>query len=170
MTLNKKIHVVTTGGTIEKTYDERDGTLANRDSVIREITAQLRLPFTELHFHALFAKDSLDMSEEDRRHLGEFIRSLLPLSDGIVVLHGTDTMAMSARHCNTVLSPVPKPIVFTGAMRPLGFEKSDARQNFTEALYAARLASPGVYISFHGVLHGAATADKDHATGTFRSI
>lgn len=164
-----KIHVVTTGGTIEKTYDERDGTLANRDSVIKEITDKLRLPYTELQIHGLFAKDSLDMTHEDRQQLAHVIKTLVPTADGIVVLHGTDTMALSARHCQAELSPVGLPIIFTGAMRPLGFEDSDARQNFTEALFAARIAGPGVYIAFHGTLHPAATAEKDHNKGTFRS-
>ena len=169
MSLNRKIHVVTTGGTIEKTYDERDGTLANRDSVIKEITDDLRLPYTDLHFHGLFAKDSLDMTAEDRQHLADFVRSLQPLADGIVVLHGTDTMALSAQHCASELGAVNKPLIFTGAMRPLGFENSDARQNFTEALFAARSVEAGVYIAFHGVLHPALTASKDHANGTFIS-
>jgi len=164
------IHIVTTGGTIEKSYDELDGTLENRTSVIRQrLTDRLRLPYSELKFHSLFAKDSLDFTEKDRSALLKALMELQETQEPIVVLHGTDTMSISLAYCQERLRQPSAAIIFTGAMRPLGFENSDALQNVTEALYAAKLAAPGFYISFHGQLFAAPRVRKNKEAGTFES-
>lgn len=59
------------------------------------------------------------------------------------------------------------PIVLTGAMKPLGFDRSDGLQNLTESLLAARLLDPGVYVVFHGQVISVAKAQKDKQRGTF---
>lgn len=61
----------------------------------------------------------------------------------------TDTMTVTAEFCQKQIQMPKVPIVFTGAMIPMGFEDSDATQNVTEALYATRFLTPGFYISFH---------------------
>jgi L-asparaginase len=147
-----KIHLVTTGGTIEKTYDETDGLLENRDSIIVAwLHSHLRLPHTHLCVHGLMAKDSLFMTEEDRALIAETIRSLQDSDPGtgIVISHGTDTMALSALFCEKAIPDIRVPVLFTGAMKPLGFLDSDAVQNITEAIMAAQLLAPGFYIAFH---------------------
>ena len=55
-------------------------------------------------------------------------------------------------------------------MKPLGFEDSDALQNVTEALFAARLVKPGVYISFHNRLFTVPGVRKNKELGTFQII
>src|SRR5690606_3043994 len=140
MSMNRpqEIIVITTGGTIEKTYDEFDGSLANRESIIKgKITSRLRLPYTSLQVYSVMSKDSLFMTDDDRNLLIQFIRSQLEKNAPIVILHGTDTMAVSAELCEREIKNPKVPIVFTGAMKPLGFEDSDALQNVTEALLAS---------------------------------
>ena len=160
--------VISVGGTIEKVYDERDGALKNRGSVIKEkIGSRLRLAYTDLRVFSLMAKDSLDMTGEDRDLLAGFVATMIKESCPVVVLHGTDTMALSAEHCLEALAPLEVPLVFTGAMRPLGLEGSDALQNIAEALLAARLAKPGVYISFHGRLLRVPGVRKNREKMTF---
>ena len=58
------------------------------------------------------------------------------------------------------------PLILTGAMTPLGFEGSDALQNLTESLFAARLLPPGVFVVMHGQVFpvGKVRKDKDKAT------
>lgn len=166
-----EIIVMTTGGTIEKTYDEFDGSLANRESSIRHrILSKLRLPYTKLSIFSLTAKDSLHMTDYDRTMIYKTIEGHLYKKLPIVVLHGTDTMAKSA---NTVFErikdggQVQAPIVFTGAMKPMGFDDSDAAQNVTEALLAAKLLDPGVYISFHNRIFKLPRVRKNHEKRTF---
>lgn len=162
------IIVITTGGTIEKTYDEFDGSLSNRESVIKaKITSRLRLPYTNLQVFSVMSKDSLFMTDDDRQLLMHFVRSQLDKKAPIVILHGTDTMAVSAELCQRELKDPSVPIVFTGAMKPLGFEDSDALQNVTEALLASKLLAPGVYLSFHGRVFDVPGVRKQRERGTF---
>jgi L-asparaginase len=62
-----------------------------------------------------------------------------------------------------------QPIVFTGAMKPMGFEDSDAAQNITEALLATKILKPGVYISFHNRVFELPRVRKNKETRTFES-
>ncbi len=167
----QKIIVITTGGTIEKTYDEEEGALENRESLIKdEILSQLRLPYTELEVYSILAKDSLYMTDEDRSFLALSIKHHLSKKSPIVVLHGTDTMAHSAEYVLKELKNLPVPVVFTGAMKPFGFEDSDAKQNVTEALLASKLLAPGVYISFHNRIFLVPNVKKNKEKRTFEAV
>jgi L-asparaginase len=174
MALNQwnKIHVVTTGGTIEKTYDEREGTLFNRETIIKKrINNKLRLPYTEIIVSSLMTVDSLDMVESHRVEIFNKISELVQ-EDGIpvVVLHGTDSMQQTAELVEKRFENLKVPVVFTGAMKPLGFEDSDAVQNVTEALMAAQLIGPGVYISFHNRVYDVPGVRKNLGFGTFEQF
>jgi L-asparaginase len=163
--------VITTGGTIEKSYDEYDGSLQNKDSIIKHIILEkLRMPYTKLHVHSLLAKDSLNMTDYDRALIAKTVEIQLEKNWPIIVLHGTDTMAKSAEFCQKYLKDVSMPVVFTGAMKPMGFDDSDARQNVTEALLASKILRPGVYISFHNRIFPVPGARKNKAKRTFEAI
>lgn len=166
-----RINLITTGGTIEKTYDEEEGTLFNRETVIKNrINQRLRLPYTEIIVHSLMSKDSLDMTIEDRRLILAKIEELAKEHCPIVVLHGTDTMQQTAELVEAEFDASDVVVIFTGAMRPLGFEDSDALQNVTEALYAAQIVSSGVYISFHNRLFDVPGVRKNKKLGTFEDF
>lgn len=169
--LKTKITVITTGGTIEKTYSEYDGTLKNRESSIKKaILEGLRLPYTELEVYSILAKDSLDMSDEDRSFLTISLKHHLEHSSPIVVLHGTDTMSDSAEYCLDKIGVPRVPVIFTGAMKPLGFADSDAKQNVTEALLAAKILEPGFYISFHNKIFKVPGVKKNKDKRTFENV
>ena len=55
-------------------------------------------------------------------------------------------------------------------MKPVGFEDSDAIQNFTEALYATQILQPGLYLSFHGNLFEGSAIRKNRELGTFEKV
>ncbi len=163
--------ILTTGGTIEKIYDEFDGSLQNRDTIVKnKILQKLRLPYTEIHVKSLMSKDSLVMNEKDR----EFILNSIKYheQDGypIVVLHGTDTLEITAQFCYENYKEIRVPVVFTGAMKPLGFDDSDAPQNVIEAIFAARILTPGYYATFHGKLFKVPNVKKNKSKGTFEEI
>lgn len=162
---------MTTGGTIEKTYDETDGSLQNRGTFIKSlINAKLRLPATLLEVKPLMSKDSLYMTEQDRESIALAIEDLAKNQNPIIVLHGTDTMDKSARYCQAKLPNINIPVIFTGAMRPVGFDNSDAIQNITEALAFAKVIPSGFYISFHNQIFPADKAKKNRTQLTFEAI
>lgn len=163
--------IITTGGTIEKTYDEFDGSLENRGTSIKNrILSKLRLPYTNIHVHPLLSKDSLFMDDADRELICQTILSESKKESPIVVLHGTDTMAQTAKYCFERLKHLKVAVVFTGAMVPMGFEDTDATQNVTEALLSAKLLTPGFYISFHNQIFVVPHVEKNKEKRTFEAV
>ena len=167
----RKLALVTTGGTIEKTYDEQAGTLLNRRSIVGRMLEELRLEETEVFTLPVMSKDSLEMTEDDRARIVAAVRAALEIAgssgDGVVVLHGTDTLAITGERIHERIPEPPVPIVLTGAMRPFEMKQSDALQNLTEAIFAAGLLPPGVYCVAHGRTLRFPGVQKDPVKGTF---
>jgi L-asparaginase len=163
----RTVQVITTGGTIEKAYSEQSGTVLNTTSKIGQYLQLLRLPDLDVRVTPLMNKDSLEMSASDRARLVQEAGKLLALNQPIVITHGTDTMVESGLAIESAFPLLPVPIILTGAMSPLGFEKSDGLQNLTESLFAARLLAPGVYIVIHGQSFPVAHVRKDRERSTF---
>jgi len=164
--------ILSTGGTIEKTYDEGAGALKNIDSRLREILmSALRLPYTEIDFESIMAMDSLHMTMEDRELiLKTVVEKLKKPNYPIIILHGTDTLTVTAELFFNKIKAPKVPIIFTGAMKPMGFMDSDAPQNVTEAIMAARILPPGIYVSFHGRIFEIPNVRKNKETRTFEDI
>ena len=163
----KRIALVSTGGTIEKTYDELEGMLRNRVAVLDVMLAQLHHEGIEIYRVALMNKDSLDMSEDDHALIAETAERLAGDHDGVVVVHGTDRLCVSGEACIERFGRPPVPVVFTGAMRPHALRNTDAMQNLTEALLAVQLLPGGVYVAMHGKVLEFPGVQKDRELGTF---
>jgi len=146
--MTRRIALISTGGTIEKTYDELRGVLENQVSVLDVMLASLDLRGVTVHRVALMNKDSLDMSPADHDLIARTASELAARHDGVVVVHGTDRLAVSGHRVVELGAPA-SPIVFTGAMRPWELRSTDALQNLTEALLAVQLVPPGVYVAMH---------------------
>ena len=167
----RKITLITTGGTVEKIYDEQRGELVNRRSIVRRMLSELRLEDTEVNVFELMSKDSQEMTEADRLRILEAVRASGPSGEGdaagIVILHGTDTLQATGEKLVAEI-PAPRiPIVLTGAMRPFDMKQSDALQNLTEALFATGVLPPGVYLVAHGRALPFPGVRKDRERGTF---
>jgi L-asparaginase len=147
--MKRSIALISTGGTIEKTYDELRGVLSNQVSVLDIMLASLELRGVEVHRVALMNKDSLEMSPEDHTLIAQTAGHLARSHAGVVVVHGTDRLAVSGERVVELVGVPAAPIVFTGAMRPWELRSSDALQNLTEALLAVQLVGPGVYVAMH---------------------
>ncbi|GAB4552252.1 MAG: asparaginase domain-containing protein [Phycisphaerales bacterium] len=161
----RTIEVITTGGTIEKTYDARTGDLANTGSIVHRMLRRLSLPDTRVHVREVMSKDSRDMGDADRATIVEVVRATAALADSIVVLHGTDTLTVTGE---ALLDAAPHArVVLTGAMRPFEMKRSDALQNLTEALLASTIVTPGVYCAFHGKVLRLPGVRKDYEKLTF---
>ena len=161
------VTVITTGGTIAKTFNESDGSLRNDRPVIEGLIAALRLPDITTRFHHVLNKDSLDMTDADRRLILDAVRTAAEGSNAVMVVHGTDTLSLTGEMLCRELADTRVPVVLTGAMRPYEFRDSDAVQNVTEAMLACRLAAPGVYVAMHNRLLRFPGVVKDRATLTF---
>lgn len=169
--LNQKVLILSTGGTIEKSYDESEGTIENKESIVHEtIVSRLRLPYTEFEIYKILAKDSLQMTDEDRLHIVNEVKRYSTQDNPIVILHGTDTMDQTARTLVEQIQTPRVPVVLTGAMKPMKFEDSDAKQNLIEAIYASKICPPGIYLSFHGELYLAPGFRKNRERGTFELL
>ncbi|MFP5386329.1 MAG: asparaginase domain-containing protein [Bacteriovoracia bacterium] len=165
------LYILTTGGTIEKIYDEFEGSLQNRDTIVKnKILQKLRLPYSEITVKQIMSKDSLYMDDQDREFILNSIKAHERGGNPIVVLHGTDTMDLTAKYCLQHYPEVKVPVVFTGAMKPLGFDDSDAAQNVVEAIFIARLLEPGYFATFHGKLFRVPNFRKNKQRGTFEEI
>lgn len=172
------VSIITTGGTIEKVYDEQAGRLENRRSIVRRMLRRLRLVDVEVHVRELLSKDSLDMTDLDRASILEAVRAAggddapgTPAPDvrshAIVVLHGTDTLTVTGELLASSLCPARVPVVLTGAMRPFEMRRSDALQNLTEAIFASGVLGPGIYCVAHGRALAFPGVVKDRERGTF---
>lgn len=163
----KKIAIVSTGGTIEKTYDELSGVLHNRVSVLDMMLASLTLNGVDVYRVPLMNKDSLEMTTADHVTIAQSVGAQATTADGVIVVHGTDRLARSGEECVKHLGVPRVPIVFTGAMRPWALRNTDALQNLTESLTAVQILSPGIYAVLHNRILKFPGVVKDPSLGTF---
>ena len=84
-------------------------------------------------------------------------------AEGIVIVHGTDTLAYSACALAYLLSGITIPVIITGSQKPLEARGSDALGNFNGALLAAASAPPGAWVYFDNRLLPAARTVKKNA-------
>ena len=124
-----RLALISTGGTIEKTYDEFGGMLSNRMSVLDLLLGSLDLRGLTIDRVPLMNKDSLEMSEADHDLIADTAEIMSRNHDGVVIVHGTDRLATSGQRIHERLSGkglLAKPIVLTGAMRPYELRRTDA--------------------------------------------
>ena len=165
--MSKRIALISTGGTIEKTYDELAGVLHNRVSVLDVMLAQVQLRGIHIDRVGLMNKDSLEMSEADHDLIATTTAHYAASHDGIVIVHGTDRLAKTGNRLVEKLQQPRVPIVLTGAMRPWEMRSTDALQNLTESLLAVQLLAPGVYVCMHNHVLQFPGVEKDPKQGTF---
>ena len=165
-----KITVITTGGTIAKTFNEAEGLLHNERPIVESIVRELRLPDLSVSYRHILYKDSLQLTDSDRQLILGTAKEAMTNCGAIVIAHGTDTLSVTGEMLHRELPSPPVPVILTGAMRPYEFKDSDALQNVTEALLACRLASPGVYVAMHNRLLKFPGVTKDRKTLNFVKV
>jgi len=155
------IAIVTTGGTIDKEYFDALSDYQVADTIIPKWLQQSKIK-QPVAIVPLFRKDSLDITDNDRRALQEAIERLP--QQQIFVTHGTDTMAESARFLSDITG---KTIVFTGAMKPARFADSDAMFNVAFAMGALQALPDGVYVAMSGTIFDPLKVQKNRAEEVF---
>lgn len=164
----RRIALISTGGTAEKTYNELEGVLHNVYSVLDVMLASLLLEGVEIVRVPLMSKDSLQMTEADHTLIAETADAMSRTHDGVVIVHGTDRLANTGDRVFEIVNEPRVPIVLTGAIRPYMLRNTDAVQNVTEALLAVQIVEPGVYCVIHNKVLRFPGVVKDYANGTFR--
>jgi len=107
------------------------------------------------------------MTAADRESVLRMVEQKMKHPAPVVITHGTDTLVETGLLLKKRLRGLKFPIILTGAMTPLGFEKSDGLQNLTESLLAARLLPPGVYLVIHGQVFPIDRVRKDRKHSCF---
>ena len=166
----KRLALLATGGTIACTQTENGlaPTLTAADllAAVRD-----RLP-CEVAPRDVFRMDSSNMQPEEWCQLARAVDEALRTFDGVVITHGTDTMAYTASALSFMLAGVPKPVILTGSQLPMGHPLTDAPGNMRRAIAAATQAVGGVYVCFDHKLISGVRCVKTHTTAmdAFSSI
>ena len=113
--------------------------------------------------------DSKDIDLEIWRRLAMQVNRIagLPDVDGLVIMHGTDTLEETAFLLHLV-AKTDKPIVLTGAMRPANAISPDGPMNLYDAVTVAAARSArqkGVLVVLDNRIHGARDVTKSYTLG-----
>ena len=163
--MSDPIRVFVTGGTFDKEYDELSGRLYFKETHVHEMLRLARCR-VDVRVRTLMMIDSLDMSDADRGLIVDACRGAD--EDRIVVTHGTDTMAETARTLHA--AGLAKTVVLTGAMVPYAFGSSDGLFNLGSALSFAQVLPPGVYVAMNGRCFPGDRVRKNRESGIFERL
>ena len=158
--------ILNTGGTFNKRYNPQSGQMEvpYDNQAIEQILARFSY---DIEMAGVMYKDSLDMTAEDRKMIANII--LASDEKAFVVVHGTDTMHLSAAFLSAVSED--RVIVFTGAMVPFEIDPVEAAANLAMAIgFANSAPADGVYICMQGRVAPHDTLVKNRNTGTFELV
>ena len=170
MTQRKHILLLTTGGTIAS-LPGGEGLEPRRAEVMERELDQLRSYYT-ITVEDVMCLDSSNIRPEEWQRIAEHIFRLREGYDGIVVSHGTDTMAYTASAVTFMLPDIDRPVVFTGSQLPLADVLSDGPDNLRTAFAMAASGHSGIFLAFDRKIMRGCRAVKVRASGfsAFESI
>ena len=145
----KRILLIGTGGTIASEMGD--------NGLEPELTSRQLLRYVpdisgicEVDCTQLFSLDSTNIRPEHWLRIAGSIQQCYEKYDGFVISHGTDTMAYTAAGLSYLIQNSLKPIVLTGAQKPIGYETTDSKQNLRDAFTVAASGMSGVLLVFNG--------------------
>ncbi|MFJ4398098.1 asparaginase [Pseudomonas sp. NPDC089396] len=156
----KNLLVLYTGGTIgmletAEGLAPAGGFEARMREHFVQLTAAPQVHWTLQELNPLL--DSANMQQHNWLAMRDAIVTAVDAGhDGVLVLHGTDSLAYSAAALSFLLLGLPVPVLLTGSMLPAGAPGSDAWDNLCGALRQFEQGlEDGVQLYFHGqLLHG----------------
>ena len=158
------IRFITTGGTIDKIYFDALSQYEVGDSPLKQMLSEGLVEF-EYDIVPMLQKDSLEMTDDDRQQLLDYIAA--DDATHYVITHGTDTMPQTAEKLSSLEG---KTIVLTGALTPARFRTTDAVFNVGMAVAAVQSCEPGVYIAMNGQVFAAGAVRKNRAENRFETL
>lgn len=159
----KKLLLIATGGTIASGYTKEGlaPQIAVTDllSYVREHEA-----FCTVDTLQAFSLDSTNIRGEHWCRIASLIEENYDKYEGFIICHGTDTMAYTAAALSYLIQNSRKPIVITGAQKPIDLPVTDARTNLLDSLrFAADERAHGVNIVFGGKVIAGTRAKKERS-------
>ncbi|MEG1773952.1 MAG: asparaginase [Oscillospiraceae bacterium] len=165
----KKILLLSTGGTIAST-PSAEGLRPTQggESLLADLGRQ---PY-EVTVRDILTLDSSNIQPEEWQFIAKSVFELRTGFDGVVITHGTDTMAYTASMLTFMLPGIDLPVVFTGSQLPISSPLSDAQENLRCALAMAASGVPGVFLAFDRQVLLGCRAVKVRTTGfqAFESV
>ena len=155
------VKVFTTGGTIDKVYFDARSDYEIGDPQIGDILRDVGVT-AEVEVETLMRKDSLDLTDDDRALIAERVHA--SSAPRILITHGTDTMAATARALGEVGG---KTVVFVGSLSPARFKGSDAEFNIGFALAAVQTLPAGAWVAMNGLVFPAEGVKKNRSANRF---
>lgn len=170
MEQKKRILLLTTGGTIAS-IPGGEGLEPHRSEVMERELNQLRTYYF-IEVKDVMCLDSSNIRPEEWQRIARYIFELRSGYDGIVVSHGTDTMAYTASAVTFMLPGLDLPVVFTGSQVPLADVLSDGPDNLRTAFAMAASGAAGVFLAFDRKIMRGCRAVKVRASGfsAFESV
>lgn len=168
----KKILLLGTGGTIASE--------PHNTGLSPELSPEQLLSFVpgissrcRVESRSLFSVDSTNMTPFHWVRIAEAVRDAYDDFDGFVISHGTDTMAYTAAALSYMIKDSVKPVILTGAQKPIGYDSTDSKINLSDAFVCACADGMcGVNIVFNGRVILGTRARKTHSKSyaAFQSI
>lgn len=165
----QKFLLLSTGGTIASVVSD-DGLTPGESG--EELLRMLGdLPY-QIDVKDILNLDSSNIQPEEWKQIAEAIYQYRHDYDGIVVSHGTDTMAYTTSMMTFMLQNIDIPVVFTGSQVPMNVLLSDAPDNMRLAFVAAASLQPGIYLAFDSKVMRGCRAVKVRTTAfnAFESV
>jgi len=163
MKKKKTISIIATGGTIASSDTEKGLKPTYKLNEMLNEVPEIHDSATIRPFQ-LMNKDSSDITPEDWVKIAVQTYKELQYSDGVVITHGTDTMAYTSSMLSFMLKHLDKPVIITGSQRPWSEKDTDAKRNIVDAVrVAAEIGESevkGVHIVFHGKIIKGCRAKK----------
>ncbi len=158
--------ILNTGGTFNKRYNPLSGVLEVPfdnmaiDAIASRFTCKLEIA-------GVLYKDSIAFTQDDRKMIADII--LASHESTIVIVHGTDTMHLTAAYLDALLDD--RVVVLTGAMVPYEIDTVEATANFSMALgYAQATTQAGIYICMQGLVAPWEEIEKNRETCRFERV
>ena len=162
----QNIKIIATGGTFDKRYVPLSGQLQFTTTHLHDLLFQCRIePVHQVTVEVVMLIDSLEMQDAHRSQILSAVKN--SSEKHIVIIHGTDTMALTARTIGA--EHLDKTIVLTGAMVPVDIAQSDGLFNLGFAMASAKALPTGTYIAMNGNTHVWNNVHKNTTLGIFEA-
>ena len=146
----KRILLILTGGTIASVETEQGLRPGISEEELRESLPGIT-DFCQVEILSLLNVDSTNIQPEHWQMIVQAIEKRFDCYDGFVITHGTDTMAYTAAALSYMIQNPHKPVVITGAQKPLVKTVTDARKNLRDSFrFACEENVNGVFLIFNG--------------------
>ena len=168
----KKILLITTGGTIASIKTDSGLVPGLNGKQLLEYIPQLH-ELCNIDVKSIFNIDSTNVCYKHWLEIANVIKNEYDKYDGFVICHGTDTMSYTASALSYLIQNSKKPIVLTGAQRPINLDISDAKTNLLDSFtYACDDKAKGVVLIFNGnvILGTRARKIRTKSFDAFKSI